>query len=307
MAAWPIWGGMTTAHPQETIDRQQIKLSASTHGVAKLLAANALLAVGALFVRLADVGPIASAFWRLALGFPVLLALAIAVGGGRRVKVSGAVLVTIVFSGVLFAADLASWHLGIVRTKLANATLFGNCASLIFPLWGFILARAWPTRREGGALALAAVGAALLMGRSYELSPQYLVGDLFSLLAGIFYAVYFIVIAKARATLAALPLLAASTFASAIPMLGFAVIDGERIWPHSWLPLIALALVSQVLGQGLMVAALGSIRPLVIGLALLVQPIVAATIGWVVFGEHLTTGDLAGALLIAAALLLVRR
>mgnify|MGYP003351542287 CR=1 FL=1 len=39
--------------------------------------------------------------------------------------------------GVAFAADLASWHLGIVRTTMANATLFGNAAS--FVLMGLVL------------------------------------------------------------------------------------------------------------------------------------------------------------------------
>ena len=69
------------------------------------------------------------------------------------------------------------------------------------------------------ALLIAAAGAGLLMGRSAELSPEHLAGDLLSLLAGVFYAAYFIAIARARATLAPLPLLAASTLASSIPLL----------------------------------------------------------------------------------------
>ena len=44
-----------------------------------------------------------------------------------------------------------------------------------------------------------------------------------------------------------------------------------------------------------------------IGIALLVQPAVAATVGWIVYDERLALPDLAGALLVAAALVLVRR
>jgi len=71
--------------------------------------------------------------------------------------------------------------------------------------------------------------------------------------------------------------------------------------------LIVLALVSQVVGQGLMIAVLGRLRPLVIGLALLVQPIVAAAIGWTLFDEQLGLADLIGAILVGIALMLVRR
>ena len=71
-------------------------------------------------------------------------------------------------------------------------------------------------------------------------------------------------------------------------------------------PLIALALVSQVLGQGCMIYALGQLSPLVVGLALLIQPVVAAAIGWLVYGERLGAPDLVGAALVAAALVLVR-
>ena len=71
--------------------------------------------------------------------------------------------------GYLLAADFGSSHLGILWTTLADAALFGDSATLMFPIYGFLIARAWPTRTQGGALLLALVGAVLLMGRSYRL------------------------------------------------------------------------------------------------------------------------------------------
>ena len=133
-------------------------LRAPRYGLAALIVANALLALGPLLVRLSDTGPVASAFWRMALALPLIALLSLTFT--RRRQVYTPMLIGIIaVSGLLFAADLASWHLGIVRTKAANATLFGNSASLIFPIYGFIVARAWPTRMQGSALALAAVGA----------------------------------------------------------------------------------------------------------------------------------------------------
>ena len=270
-----------------------------------VILANVALAFGPWFVRLADTGPVAAAFWRIALAAPVIGGLALMSGVRPRALPRGLWLM-LALAGVAFAADLGSWHIGIRRTTLANATLFGNSATFIFPIYGFLVVRAWPTRTQALALVLAAVGAALLMGRSYQVDSRHLAGDLFCVLAGVLYAVYFVCMARARATMAPLSALALSTIASIVPLLGFAMVLGERIMPTDWTPLIALALVSQIIGQGLMVYALGKLSPLVIGIALLVQPVVAGTIGWVVYGERLGVPDLIGVLLVAAALVLVR-
>ncbi len=272
---------------------------------AALIGGNIALAFGPWLVRLADVGPVAAAFWRISLATPLLLALAVMTGGRPLASARGLGWV-LLLSGLLFAGDLASWHIGIHHTKLANATLFGNAATFVFPLYGFLVSRAWPTRMQGLALALAAAGAALLMGRSYQLAPQNLIGDLLCLLAGILYAGYFILMARARLRMAPLPALSLSSAASALPLLIAALLMGERVLPGNWTPLVALALCSQVIGQGLMIFALGRFSPLVIGLALLTQPIVAATVGWLAYDEALGLGDVVGALLVAVALVLVR-
>jgi drug/metabolite transporter (DMT)-like permease len=274
-------------------------------GFVALLLGNICLAFGPLFVRSADTGPVASAFWRMGLAVPVLY-LMTRVSGQRVGRPSGKLLTLIILAGIFFAADLASWHIGILRTKLANANLFGNSTSFVYPIYGFMVARQWPTRMQGLALSLAGVGAALLLGQSYELSPRNFVGDMFCILAGILYTVYFVLMGQARNSRGPWPLLSLSSLASLIPLLILALAMGEHIWPGDWTVLLMLALVSQVLGQGLMIYAVGSMPPLTIGLTLLTQPVVAALIGWWWFGEHLGPLDLVGAATIALALILVR-
>lgn len=273
---------------------------------AALLLGNIALAFGPWFVRAADVGPVAAGFWRLALGVPMLFAILL-VGRTRALDGTRGLWGVLILAGVAFAADLAAWHVGILHTTLANSTLFGNSATLMYPIWGFLVARAWPTRQQGLALALAAIGAGLLLGRSYELSPQNLFGDLLCLLAGALYTVYFILMARARTTMAPLPALAWSSLFGTLPLLIFAWALGERIWPDNWSVLLGLALASQVIGQGLMIYALGHLSPLVVGIALLTQPIVAGTVGWIVYDERLGVPDFVGAALVAVALVLVRR
>lgn len=278
-----------------------------TAGFVAAVVANVALAFGPLFVRLTDTGPVAAAFWRMALALPLLAAAAwMARDRTARVPLSWRSGLLLAGAGVAFAADLGSWHIGILRTTMANATLFGNAATFIFPIWGFLVARAWPSRGQALALVLAAAGAGLLMGRSYQLDPRHLVGDLLCVAAGVLYAVYFIMMADVRRTMAPLPALALSSVASLPALLACALLLGERIAPQQWGPLIALALVCQVLGQGCMIYALGRLPPLVIGLALLLQPTVATAIGWIGFGEALGAPDFAGIAMIAVALVLVR-
>jgi drug/metabolite transporter (DMT)-like permease len=270
-----------------------------------LLAGNVALVFGPVFVRAADVGPSASAFWRMALAIPFLFLIT----AQQRQPLTlprPALYATMIFSGAFFAGDLAAWHIGILHTKLANSALFANAASLFFPIWGFFVARAWPGRWQGAAFALAMLGTLLLLGRSADVSRETLMGDLLCLAAGLFYTGYLIVVTRAREALASWTLLAWSTLATAPPLLIIAWLLGENIMPSDWMPVIALALLSQVIGQGLMVYVLGKVSPLLFGLALLTQPIMSAAIGWWAYGERLGTVDIIGACLIAAALVLVR-
>lgn len=273
---------------------------------AALVVANVALAFGPWFVRIADVGPVAAGFWRIALAIPFLAGLALA-SGGRPARLTAGLWIMLAIGGVAFAADLASWHLGIVRTTMANATLFGNSAILIYPLYGFLVARAWPTRMQGIALLLAAIGAGLLMGRSYQLDSRNLAGDLLCILAGILYTLYIVLMARVRLAMRPLPALALASAATALPMLAFALMLREQVMPQHWSPLVGLALVSQVIGQGCMIFAIGRLSPLVIGIGLLIQPVVAGAIGWVEYGERLQGPDWVGVALVALALVLVRR
>jgi drug/metabolite transporter (DMT)-like permease len=275
------------------------------YAFAALLLANLFLAFGPWMVRLADVGPVAAAFWRLALAIPLLLLFARYQSKGSF-RPGWALGITIILGGIFFAADLAAWHEGIVRTKMANATLFGNASSLLFPLYGFIVARTLPKPAQAAALLLAAIGAALLLGSSYELSPRNFAGDLLAILAGFFYTLYLIAIDRARKMIPAMPVLALSTVAGAAPLLLLAILLGDQVIPQNWTPVVLLSLGSQVIGQGLLVYSMGHLSPLVVGIGLLTQPAVAASIGWLVYGERLGLADAAGALLVAVALVLIR-
>src|SRR3954469_12091866 len=270
-----------------------------------LIVGNLVLALGPWMVRLAGVGPVASAFWRLALAIPFLAAFAFAQQRGREAPPLRLVAI-VALGGLFFAAALAAWHVGIGMTKLANASLFGNASSFILVIYGFVLLRRLPGRVQALALACAAAGTALLMGSSYELSPKNFRGDLFTLAAGLLYTGYLVAVDRARRTMAPFPVLAIATAAGALPLLLLANLLGQKVMPGDWTPLVILSIGSQVVGQGLLVYAVGYLSPVVVGLGLLAQPAAGAVIGRLAYGETMSLADGAGAVLIAVALVLIR-
>ncbi|MFN3389335.1 MAG: DMT family transporter [Allosphingosinicella sp.] len=278
------------------------------YAFAALILGNLVLALGPWMVRLADVGPVASAFWRLGLAIPFLAVFALAAlrQQPERAAPSSGLVAMIALGGLFLAADLAAWHVGIGMTKLANASLFGNASSFLLVLYGFIILRRLPRRVQVAALLLAAAGAALLMGSSYELSPENFTGDLFTLAGGLLYTGYLIAVDRARRTMAPMPVLAIATAAGAPPLLLFALALGQPVMPQDWTPLIILSFGSQIVGQGLLVYAVGHLSPVVVGLGLLAQPAAGAVIGWLAYGERFSLADAVGAVLIAAALVLIR-
>ncbi|MEY2884054.1 MAG: hypothetical protein RL490_1778, partial [Pseudomonadota bacterium] len=172
-----------------------------------MLIGSAALAFGPWLVRIADVSPVNSAFWRLSLAvLPLLLLVRLTEGRVPRIAARPA-LGLAAFAGLFFAADLAIWHLGIVRTSLANATLLTNSATFLLPLYGVVVLRQRLTRPAIAALACAALGVALLVGRSAELSSRHLAGDLLCLGAALFYTAYLIAVERLRGTLNAMSLL----------------------------------------------------------------------------------------------------
>ena len=297
-----------TAAAARTAAGPTLATAAGRFAFPAMVAGNVTLAFGPWMVRMADVPPIASAFWRLALAILPLLVLARLVAGSTAVMVRGLdrrVVALTGLAGLFFAVDLIFWHLGIVRSTLANATLLSNAASFLLPLWGIVVLRQRPSRKALVAIGLAFAGTLLLVGASAELSQAHLIGDLLCLGAAVFYTFYLIVIDRVRGTIAPLPLLAVSSIAGALVLLPIALATGPLL-PGNWTPLLLLSLGSQVIGQGLIVYAVGHLRPLVVGLTLLVQPAVGAIIGALRFDEIPGTVTIFGAALVVSALVLVR-
>lgn len=271
-----------------------------------LLAGNITIAFGPLLVRFADSGPIATGFWRLALATPFLFFVGYRFGF-RFSALGKSTIWLATIAGLFFGVDIVLWHIGIFQTKMANATLFANCASLILVVYGIFVARKMPSKWESAAVLFAFVGAALLMGQSLDLSPLHFQGDILSLGAGLTYTVYLVLMMRVRQNTESWGALGMASAVAAVILLTASIVAGEQVIPTVWWPVLLLAFTSQFFGQGCLTYALPHFSPLVIGLALLFQPALSAAAGWLAFGETLTSMDFTGSALVMIALVLVRK
>jgi drug/metabolite transporter (DMT)-like permease len=275
-------------------------------GVGALVLGAAAIGFAPIFVRLADVGPVAAGFHRLFWSLPVFAVLALRGGRPmmsiRRKQAAG-------LSGVFFAGDMIVWHLGIMLTTIANASLFTNMAPVFVALALWLIWGLRPTLRFSAALAVTLAGAALLVGGAGDWSGSRLAGDGLSLLSGAFYAGYILAVGHARRDVPTPVLMAAGAMVAAPLILAAALALGEPIWPQSltgWAVVLGLALVSQCAGQGLIAWGLAHVAPAYGALILLLQPVVAALIAAILFNEIPGAQEMLGAAVILAGIYFAR-
>ena len=267
------------------------------------------VAMGAspLFVRMADVGPFASAFWRTALALPFLALWALAERGASR---RGALRSRSVWlSGLLFAGDLFFWHLAILATTVANATFLATTAPL------FVVAGAWfllgerIQRRGIAGLSLCLLGGAALVGHSYGFAPERLTGDLYGIVTALFFAGYMLALRAARRDVPAGTLAFISAAITTVILFVVAIALEPRVLPYSaqgWTILVALALISQVAGQGLLTIALGTLPAPFSSLVIFLEAVAAALLAWVVLHEALEPMQWLGGVMILGGIWFAR-
>ncbi len=277
-----------------------------------LLAGALGIAFAPIFVRLSEVGPVATAFWRVALATPVL-ALWMSTestGRGHRKPTRPVDHARLALAGLCFAADLAVWHWSIRYTSVANATLLANFAPLfVAPVAWFLFKERFTGRFVAGML-LALAGALVLMGQSLRLDADHLFGDGLGLLTAVFYGGYILSVGHLRADFSTATIMTWSGIITAVVLLPLALLSGETLLPASvqgWAVLLGLALVSHAGGQSLIAYALAHLPASFSSVSLLLQPAAAAVFAWILLGEPLGAWQATGAAVILTGILMARR
>ena len=252
-----------------------------------------VIGLSPILVRLAETGPAAAGFWRLAIAAPLLMLI-----GGRTEGGVGRPSRIGLLAGGFFALDLGFWHYGIRYTSVANATVLSNGAPLVAIGFAWIFLKERPR-----ALFLVAVGAAVagvaLMAAAKgggNLVNQPL-GDALSVSTALWYGLYIVCIGQGRRTEDASRLMLWSTLSSAPLLLLAALLLGERVLPAGpggWAACVGLGLM-HVAGQGSIAWALGRLPTATAAVVMLLQPVVAAGLGWLMFAEPIVALQALGA------------
>lgn len=260
--------------------------------------------------RVAGFGSVAVGFWRLTLSLPVVLGWIFSGRAQRRLAAPGqtgvdkfAVFMAVA-AGVCFGIDIALYYLAVDLTTAANATLMSNCAPIFvaFVAWYALGERFEKIFIVGLVVTLAGVvvlafAESITERASEGATHQHsLTGDMLALISAVFYGGYQLCIKRARRSIDTATSMAISTTASSVVLLAGALILRESIIPHlaiGWAIVAGAALGSQILGQCVIVWAMGRLPVSFASVAMLVQPIMAAVFGWLLLGE--TLGWLHGA------------
>lgn len=272
--------------------------------VGVLLAGACIIGFSPILVRLAETGPAAAGFWRLAFAVPLLWIMAArgAGGVGRPSPITA-------LAALFFALDLGFWHYGIKYTSVANATVLSNGAPITVVVFAWIFLK----QRPGGLFLLALAGAiagavVMALAKSGGAPLNQPLGDALSLSTALWYGFYVLATAQGRKTESTGRVMLWATLLGAPLMAVAAWALGEDLTPATaagWAACVGLGLMHAT-GQGAVAWALGRLPTATASVVMLVQPVVAAALGWVLFGEHITPLQGLGAAVLLAGVVLAQ-
>lgn len=271
----------------------------------------ALLGFAPIGLRMSEIEPQATAFWRFVFALPLLAVLA-ARAPREDLRATRDHAPMLILAGVLFGLDIAFWHASLMMTTVANATLLSNMTPVIAAVFGAVFLS---QRLTGGFLAGAAIAlcgaTALTLARAQSGQGQEgYAGEIVALISAVWYGSYLILMDRYRRTIGAWPLMLVTTLAAAAFALAAALFMGEDLFPHTWrgwLILVALGVVVHVGGQGFIAIGLGRLPIAIATVLLWVQPVAAAGLSWLLFNESLGPLALFGAALVLGGVFIVQR
>ena len=262
------------------------------------------ISFSAVFIRLARVSPVAATFYRAAYAIPVLVVISLA-NRGRDARTRREHLLAFA-AGLFLAVDLDLWHESIALVGAGLGTVLPNVQIVFVAIVAWLKLGERPRARTIVTIGVVLAGVALTSGLgragAYGTNPGR--GVVLGVAAGLFYAIFLIVFRASNRglVLPAEPLLEA-TVGMAIGALLSAGLDPQFTFAvsrqaHLWL--LALALVSQVMGWLLIATALPRLPSVETSVLLLVQPVFAIAWGVLFFAERLSSVQWIGSAIVLA-------
>lgn len=262
------------------------------------VAGAASISLTAVFIRLAEVSPATSVFYRCLLPLP-LLALLAWLESRRGQRVTRRDIVRYTVAGVMLGVDFALWSQAIMLIGAGISTVLVNVQVVVVPLLAFLVLGTRVPARFVVVVPMLFVGIALTAGISdgFSTGTDPVWGAVLALLSGVAYAVYIFVVGGRGSPDTAATQVLVSTAAAGIA--GSAIgthwgtVDLTPGWaPFGWLALLAVS--AQFVGWVLLGRSLPRLAPEVGATLLLLQPVLAIAAAMVPLRERPTPLQLVG-------------
>lgn len=271
----------------------------------------AVLAVsnGAIFARLSDAAPLATAAWRLTIASSVIVPLALLFGRTRfEARARDWCLAAV--AGGLLALHFATWITSLEYTSIANSVLLVTTAPIWVGLLSLVTGRDRPGPRWWVGMSLAMLGAAVITLGGVQAADGSTLGDVLALAGAICMAGYLMLAREAQRALPLLPYLA-TAYGTAGLVLWIAVVAtgtaATGFTATTWMALGGMAVVSQLLGHSGYNWSLRHLPPAFVAVTLLAEPLVASALGWLLLGEAVTVRTLLGGAVVLAGIVVATR
>ncbi|WP_281018269.1 MULTISPECIES: DMT family transporter [unclassified Minwuia] len=264
---------------------------------------------GVIFIRLAGDAPaLLIALARVAIATAVMAPFGLLALSARAELPAGAMRRAVVASllgGLFLALHFASWITSLERISIAESTILVSLTPVWVALIDVATGRGMPNRRLLLAIALCLTGTLVLALDGVQRLDGDPAGLLLAVAGGLFMALYLISGRRARAVLQTSSY-ATLCYGTAALLLGAAVgaLDVEVTgygWP-TWTALLALGLVSQVIGHTSYNWTLATLPPAFVAICLLGEPVLGALLGWLYLGEAVSMAAFGAGILILSGI-----
>ena len=266
--------------------------------------------MGSLFVRLADSPALATAAYRMTFSFLMLLPFALLKTRKEIFSLSKREIGACALAGFFLAGHFGTWISSLDHTSVANSVVLVNTIPIWVGIIGPLAIGEKANRSFWLACGLCLTGAFVLCGKGFSLRFETLTGDGLALAGAFFVALYLMIGRNLRKKLSLLAY-ASVCYGSASLFLWIAVlISGQQTSGFSnetWVYLICLAVLSQILGHTLYNWSLQWIKAAIVSLALLGEPIGAILLAWAFLGETIDLQQGIGGSLILFGVYMVAR
>jgi len=283
--------------------------------VVQLALAILALSFTPILFRWSELGPNATAFYRAALTLPVFAVWSALERRGKEnpgrltIPLRARDRLLLALGGALFAANISTYAWAVHLTSIANASLLSNLAPIFVTLGSFLLFRERVSRAFIAALVAAFAGVAVLTSEKLGIDSGQVRGDGLGVLSSFAFAAYLMTIGRLRLRLTSSTIMVGTAGSTALCLGVLALATGDSLIPRTpagVADLLALALVSHALGQGLLTVALAHVGATFSAVSLLSLPVTAALYGWLIFSEPLSVNQAIGAVIVLGSILAAR-